>query len=193
MGARVVSSRYLILGLLAHQPMSGYDIKRSLKGLSWLIGSPSFGSLYPALRALLKDGLVTVQVLPHQDKPPRKVYTLTQAGRQALHQWVNQPVEPDASLKAFVMRLVLAGNFSRAGLIAHLKQRRSQVADHRAALEQRIDELSDRADLAQKLAPDYGLAVASAELEWLDDALDQLTNGVPSEQVSVSHHPAEGV
>jgi PadR family transcriptional regulator AphA len=51
--------------------MSGYDIKRFLKSLGWLIDGPSFGSLYPALRALLKDGLVTVEVVSSQDRPPR--------------------------------------------------------------------------------------------------------------------------
>ena len=44
-----VKTRHLVLGLLARQPMSGYDIKRFFKSLSWLIGSPSFGSRYPAL------------------------------------------------------------------------------------------------------------------------------------------------
>ena len=46
MAAATVSLRYFILGLLTQQPMSGYDIKRSLKGLIWLIGNPSGGSLY---------------------------------------------------------------------------------------------------------------------------------------------------
>jgi DNA-binding PadR family transcriptional regulator len=72
-----VSIRQLILDLLTRQPMSGYDIKRFLKSLSWLIDSPSFGSLYPALHTLLEDGLVTVEVIPPQDKPPRKIYSIT--------------------------------------------------------------------------------------------------------------------
>ena len=64
MAGSTVSFRYFVLGLLAQRSMSGYDIKRFLKSLSWLIGSPSFGSLYPALHALLKDELVTVKVAP---------------------------------------------------------------------------------------------------------------------------------
>jgi len=71
---------FYLLGLLARWPMSGYDIKRFLKGLGWLVDSPSFGSLYPALHALLESGLVTVEVVPHHDKPPRKIYTITEKG-----------------------------------------------------------------------------------------------------------------
>jgi len=173
--ARAVSIRHLILGLLTQQPMSGYDIKRSLKSLSWLIDSPSFGSIYPALRALWEDGLVTVEMAPRQGKPPRKIYTITEAGRLALREWMDQPVAPGASLKTFVMRLILANNFSHTGLISHLQQRRSQVAVHRATLKQIAEALDGTMDSGQRLAFGYGLALATAELAWLDSTLEQLS------------------
>jgi DNA-binding PadR family transcriptional regulator len=96
--ASAVSIRHFILGLLNRQRMSGYDIRRFLKSLSWLIDSPSSGSLYPALHILLEDGLVTVEVVSRQDKPPRKIYSITETGRQAMREWVERPVAPDASL-----------------------------------------------------------------------------------------------
>ena len=174
MTTSTVSFRYFILGLLTQQPMSGYDIKRLLKGFSWLIGSPSFGSLYPTLHALLKDDLVTVEIVPREGNPPRKIYSITEAGRQVLQEWIDQPVVSDAPLKAFVMRLILASNFSYDGLIAYLQQRRSQVAAHHATLEQ-IAEPLDEMDLGQRLALGYGLAIAATELAWLDSTLDRLS------------------
>jgi DNA-binding PadR family transcriptional regulator len=56
MVAGSLSFRYFVLELLAQQPMSGYDIKRLLAHLSWLIGGASFGNIYPALHALLENG-----------------------------------------------------------------------------------------------------------------------------------------
>ncbi len=170
-----MSFRHFILGLLAQQPMSGYDIKRFLKSLDWLIGSPSFGSLYPTLHALLRDNLVIVDVVHSDDKPPRKVYSITEPGRQVLHEWINQPVEPDVSLRAFLMRLMLAGSLSRAGLLACLQQRRWQVASNRAALEQITEPHHKAVGLGQHLAFDFGLAAATAELAWLDRALERLS------------------
>ncbi len=155
--------------------MSGYDTKHFLKSLSWLIDSPSFGSIYPTLRALWEDGLVTVEVVPRQGKPPRKIYTITEAGRQALRGWVDQPVALDASLKTFVMRLILASNFSHTGLIAHLQQRRSQVAAHCATLKQIAEALDGTMDFGQRLTFGYGLTLATAELAWLDSTLEQLS------------------
>jgi PadR family transcriptional regulator AphA len=167
-----ISIRQFLLGLLARQPMSGYDIKRFLKSLSWLIDSPSFGSLYPALHALLEDGLVTVKVIPQQDKPPRKIYSITGAGEETLQKWMRRPVESGLSLKAFLMRLILASNLSQNDLVAHLERRRTQVASH---LQQTTEAMGDEADLGERLALDYGVAVANAELAWLDSALSRLS------------------
>ncbi|MDY7040716.1 MAG: PadR family transcriptional regulator [Chloroflexota bacterium] len=186
-----VRFRYFVLGLLARQSMSGYDIRRFLKGFSWLIGSPSFGSLYPVLHALLEEGLVTVVVFPSEDKPPRKTYTITEAGRQVLQRWLNQPVGSGAPLKAFVMRLILASNFSRAGLIAHLEQRRTQVAAHHADLEQTANKLGE-VDLGQDLALGYGLAIAAAELAWLDSALELLSE-LPQQPLPTEVVKGDGV
>jgi DNA-binding PadR family transcriptional regulator len=155
--------------------MSGYDIRRFLKSLSWLIGSPSSGSLYPILRALLEEGMVTVETIPGQDKPAKKVYTIAGPGKQALQLWADQPVASKTPLKAFLMRLLLAGNFSSAGLVDHLQQRRAQVAAQHGALGQAGEILQEKDDPGQFLAMDYGLALATAELAWLDHTLSELS------------------
>jgi PadR family transcriptional regulator AphA len=175
MVAGATSLRHFVLGLLSRQPMSGYDVKRILDSLSWLIGNPSFGSLYPALHSLLEDGLVAVEVEPQPGKPDRKIYSITEAGRQTLAEWANQPVGSDASLRAFAMRLLLAGTFSHQTLQEHLAQRRAQVAEQRTALERAVRNETEVTHLKQHLAVDYGLALADAELAWLDGILSQLT------------------
>jgi PadR family transcriptional regulator AphA len=179
-----MSIRDFVLGLLARQPMAGYDIKRFLNKLSWLIGSPSFGSVYPTLHALLKDGLATVEVVPSQDRPPRKTYTITAAGRQALNERLGQPTAAGFSLKAFVMHLALASHLSHADLCAHLEQRRGQVAAHRDNLEQAATAMDESVDLGECLTIDYGLVLANAELDWLDHTLARLSEpSVPPEAV----------
>jgi PadR family transcriptional regulator AphA len=174
MAAGTVSLRYFVLGLLTQQPMSGYDIKRFLKGLNWLIGSPSGGSLYPVLRALRQEDLVTVEIVPGVDRPPRKIYSITEAGHQALQAWIEQPIAANAALRAFVMRLLLADSHSQARLNAHLQQRRVQVATHHAELVGGLETPSARLNLGQRLTLDYGLALATAELAWLNATLARL-------------------
>jgi DNA-binding PadR family transcriptional regulator len=156
--------------------MSGYDIKRMLDSLDWLISGPSYGSLYPALHSLLEDALVTVDVENNQGGPSRKLYSITETGQQALQEWVDQPAEPGASLKAFLKRLILADSFSHRRLLDHLNQRRMQVATHQETLRQMAAGDAQARDLGPSLAYDYGLAIARAELAWLEEILQQLSH-----------------
>jgi DNA-binding PadR family transcriptional regulator len=155
--------------------MSGYDIKRFLQSLGWLLGNPSFGTIYPALHALHQDDLVTVEVVPHPSRPARKIYAITEAGRQALQEWTAQPLPSSTGIKAFIMHLILAGGSSRSGLAVYLRQRREVAAERHAALEQAVEALSEQGSLGEQAAIEYGLAIANAELAWLEGKLAQLS------------------
>ena len=73
------------------------------------------------------------------------------------------------------MRLILSSNFSHTGLIAHLQQRRSQVVTSQAALRQIVESPDETMDRGQRLTFGYGLALATAELTWLDSTLELLS------------------
>ncbi len=182
MATGIVNLRTLILGLLALKPMSGYDVKRFLKGLSWLIGSPSPGSLYPILRTLLEDGRVTVETIPGVDRPPRKIYTITEAGRRELETWLDQPAAAQAPLKSFVMRLLLSDHYAPDVLCRHLGHRRDQVAAKKAGLLTMTQALDGNQDPGQHMALEYGLALASAELAWLERTLETLATKTGGEE-----------
>jgi DNA-binding PadR family transcriptional regulator len=155
--------------------MSGYDIRRLLKSLGWLMGNPSFGAIYPALHALLEDGLATVETTSQSNKRIRKIYTITDAGREALQDWMVQPTKSRISVKSFVMDLILVGNLAQDRLAEHLRQRRQVVAAHYAALEPVLQDLGERANHGQRMAIEYGLATASAEMAWIDRMLAQFS------------------
>ncbi len=170
------SFRYFILGLLGEQAMSGYDVRQMMKRLGWLIGNPSFGAIYPALHALLEEGQVTVEVISRPDRPPRKLYSITEAGKEALTQWVAGLDGANGSLRTFIQRLILVGDYDHRGrLLAHLRQRQEAVTTQHQALTQAASDLGVDAGTGHCLAIEYGLATASAELDWLDRAIARLS------------------
>jgi DNA-binding PadR family transcriptional regulator len=175
--------RFFILGLLAQRSLSGYDVKGYLKNLGWLIGSPSAGSIYPALRSLLQGGLVTVEVELRPDRPPRKVYTISEAGKRELDQWVDQPVGPSGSMKAFMMRLILASHYAPDRLLALMRQRRAEVARHQQELTSSRAFTGTAADLGQRMALEYALSVAHSELAWLDLELVRVSHNTSPVEV----------
>jgi DNA-binding PadR family transcriptional regulator len=174
MSVGFMSFRQFILGLLRQQPMSGYDIKRLFEILTWLVGGPSLSSIYTNLHALLKNGLVSVEVVRQQNRPWRKVYSITEAGEQTLQESANQPVASQVSLRAFLMRLIVARSFSEERLICHLQQRRVQVAAQLAALKETARAQNEKTDF-KRLALDYGFAMGNSELAWLDNTVNRLS------------------
>lgn len=66
-----------VLSLLSRMDQYGYDISERLSASIDI----SDGTVYPILRKLKADGLVTTYLSEESGGPPRKYYTLTQQGR----------------------------------------------------------------------------------------------------------------
>jgi len=71
--------RTAVLAVLADAPLHGYDVIRELEKRSGGAWSPSPGSVYPTLQMLEDEGLVT-----SEQQDGKKVYSLTEAGREEL-------------------------------------------------------------------------------------------------------------
>ncbi|MBW3567089.1 MAG: PadR family transcriptional regulator, partial [Proteobacteria bacterium] len=69
------------LGVLTQGEASGYDIKKHFECVFSHFYVAGFGSIYPALTDLARDGLVTCREEAQVNRPGRKVYALTPAGR----------------------------------------------------------------------------------------------------------------
>ena len=80
--------QYAMLGLLSWEPMTGYDLKKRFADSDALYWSGNNNQIYRALVDLHQAELVTVEVQPQGDRPPRKVYTITDQGRDELRRWI---------------------------------------------------------------------------------------------------------
>ena len=74
----------LCLGVLSEEDRSGYEIKRRCEEVFRHFFVAGFGSIYPALAELQRDGLVTSQSVEQKKRPDKKIYRITDAGRNAL-------------------------------------------------------------------------------------------------------------
>lgn len=72
----------LCLGVLTQGDASGYDIKKHFEYVFSHFYVAGFGSIYPALTELAREGLVTCREETQANRPDRKVYALTPAGRE---------------------------------------------------------------------------------------------------------------
>jgi len=77
----------VVLGLLSLGPRSGYDIKTVVDRSTRFFWAASYGQIYPELKRLEEEGLVEGEDQPNGGRN-RRVYSLTAAGREALHDWL---------------------------------------------------------------------------------------------------------
>ncbi len=79
------------LGMLTDGDASGYDLKKQFESTFGHFFSAGYGSIYPALSSLAEDGMVDCEEIPQEGKPDRKVYRITQAGREHLLAALDKP------------------------------------------------------------------------------------------------------
>lgn len=86
-----------VLGLLYEAPLHGYGLRKRLNSELGFFRAFSYGSLYPCLKKLLRQGHIS----QHPEKTAfgrtRIVYRLTEAGHQHLHGMLNEVTQRPAT------------------------------------------------------------------------------------------------
>lgn len=168
---------YAILGLLKGQPMSGYDVRRQFTSSPMGHYSDSPGAIYPALSRLEADGYVTGRVEGAGTLRPRKVYSLTRAGRGALSTWIGQtPTAADIveNTGDWMLRLAFAtGTLTDAQVLSLLGAIEAACAAYAGEL-QEVRAQMPKDVMYPRLALDHGIASYRATATWARESAIKL-------------------
>lgn len=169
---------YVILGMLAIEDhRSGYDIRKAIESSVGHFWSESYGQLYPALKRLLKDGLIVTA--GGRGKQRRQEYSITDAGRACLREWLAAPFQNDPPRNEFLLKLFFANEASPQVAIAHIRelQKRNQSV---LGLMEQIQALAPKVNAGNPGLPYWmltlrlGIAMTRAAMSWSDEALVEL-------------------
>ena len=108
-----------LLGMLSLRPMSGYELRQTIEGSIGNFWSESFGQIYPTLKKLEQDDLVSVE---EGERAGSKVYSLTKAGSEHLRQWLTVMPQPQVARNELLLKLFF-------GNLQPVEQARAQVED----------------------------------------------------------------
>ena len=176
---REVKSKYAILGMLSIAPMSGYDIKKEVETSISNFWTESYGQIYPVLKRLIADKLVTKSVETEAGKPDRHVYALTAKGRKELRRWLLEGSEPKVQRNEFLLKLFFGEEIPAKANMAHVQSFRdlqSGLLQKYAAIEKQITrENAGNPNLPFWLMTvSYGEHVSRALVQWCDKTLAEL-------------------
>jgi DNA-binding PadR family transcriptional regulator len=124
--------KFPILGFLMDREMTGYDLKRRFQDPVGYFYRASDGSLYPALKKLARDGLVTVRV-ERRGRRTRKVYAITARGRERFLRILREPAQPVFVFDEAQVKIYFSHHDPAAG-IEHMDRMRREDANDAAGL-----------------------------------------------------------
>lgn len=124
------------LGFLMSGPAHGYDlhgrVAREL-GPVWHIG---MGHLYNTLRDMERAGWVQSTPFSQADRPPRRIYAITPAGREVFLDWVRRPVPAVRDIRTeFLAKLYFLRALGLAGWTELVEAQKALLSARLAQLE----------------------------------------------------------
>jgi DNA-binding PadR family transcriptional regulator len=173
-----MSLREAMLGLLDDGPMTGYDIKQFFRNVIRHFWSVSDGQLYPTLKKMHEDGLISLEVVEQKGTANKHVYSITDAGRERFARWLREPVTKFEELKEpFVLKVFFFSKLSREEIREHLH---TQLELHSRILEEIRgvrDTYEDTVSPYQRLIGYVGILYVEARILWLARMIDLVDEG----------------
>jgi PadR family transcriptional regulator AphA len=166
---------FALLGMLSIRPMSGYDIKKLIESSVSYFWTESYGQIYPILKKLVTEKLVTRTTQKQSGKPDRHVYALTAAGRRVLRDWLARSPAPKVERNELLLKLFFGEEIPAATSQAHVadfRQRQNELLQRYRAIEHQIrtEKKGNPNAPFWLITVQYGQRSSEALLRWCDDA-----------------------
>jgi PadR family transcriptional regulator AphA len=177
-----MSLKHALLGFINYGPMTGYELKKFFDTSVAHFWNAELSQIYPALKAMESEGLVEMKVEVQEDRPNRKVYSITDTGRRELLGWLAKPSEREQVREPILIKVFFGSSLSKQELISVLQNCADETRTALTYLQhahQFVDRFVESIGLEHEalfwqLTIDCGLKVHKAELDWTEEAIQKI-------------------
>lgn len=164
------------LGMLSDGAASGYDLKKEFESTFGHFFAAGYGSIYPALAALASDGLVTCEQIAQEGKPDRKLYRITEVGRDSLLDALAHASPSHKIRSEFLAMLCFAHLMSQERIDDVIDQRLNDLKRNEALLdEMQTSSVDDSWTPGMKFVLGFGRAITDAARQYIEENRDALS------------------
>lgn len=166
----------VILGLLSHEELTGYEIKKRMDTALKYFWGASYGSIYPTLSDLVARGLADKRE-DKESKRNKLIYTITDSGREYLREWLKMPAERDEIRYETLLKLFFGNEQGKEQAKIHIEAFREKTERELACLlkaRQALLACLDEDDTHKYylLTVEFGIKAYRAYLEWCGEAAE---------------------
>jgi DNA-binding PadR family transcriptional regulator len=115
-------TRYVLLGLLQEENLSGYELKKIIDLRMSFFWQESYGQIYPELGRMTEEGLIETSTTESQgnSKRERVKYKITAKGEGELKAWMEQENEKDTVRSEILLKMYLSTSKNSVEMRRHL-------------------------------------------------------------------------
>ena len=171
-----MSLRFVLLSLLSKEPDTGYGLGRTLHNQLNHLWDARLQQIYSELGKLETQGMVEAESIALQNRPAKKIYSLTPAGNNALDLWLAEPPAPAPSKNDFLVRLYCLERIPIDVIIRRLQEQRDTYENKARELRHKLEETrrADPTELGHILTLEAALAHAEMLTLWCAGALSRI-------------------
>ncbi len=179
--------KFAILGLINRKPITGYDIAKEFdRGLVnfWYA---THSQIYPELRRLTEEGLVTFEIDTRGDRQEKKRYLITEKGKRELRKWFSEFDELESTPKdVFRLKLYFLNETDKDTVFAHFRDQLQKRSRKLKKLEQGLKEKQQASktygktynrEIGDYLVVYGAIAREKGYIDWINYCIDYL-NGI---------------
>jgi PadR family transcriptional regulator AphA len=180
-----MSLEYAILGFLNYHPYTGYELKKIFDTSVRHFWPADQSQIYRTLSQLTEKGFAIMEKVLQEDRPDRKVYSITKMGREELIKWLSGPPHLDEPRSPALIQVffladlpdedILAKFESFADLLRMVLAQYDQIPDMIEPYRQEID--SPRNHFFWMLTLESGICSMRSTLEWAERVIDRIRRG----------------
>lgn len=125
---REKKTKFVILGFLLHDSLTGYEMGELIKRSTNNFWQESDASIYPTLKLLLKENLVSSSP-DYVGKRRKEVFTITDEGRAVFLEWFKRTPDPDLHREEFLLKLFLTDDSTELAMQQHCVAKIRELQD----------------------------------------------------------------
>ena len=121
--------------MLALEPRSGYDLKRTIDRSTYFIWNATGPQIYNTLHKLHADGYITSQALAQKGRPDKHVHTITPRGLAALRDFISEPIRSSVTRDEVLLRIFFGNFASKQTIRRELEAYLDRIRHERSSME----------------------------------------------------------
>lgn len=178
-----MSLKHALLGILTVKPMTGYELKQFFDSTVQHFWNAELSQIYPTLKHLEEQGWVEKRVEVQESRPNKKIYEITDSGKEEYVRWTLRPAPPADLRDPFLIRVFFGDNIPVEDMLVLLRHQMEEqqkvLAFNEAVLRPRIKEGvealgSTRRGLFWTLTLEMAVAHRRAYIEWCEQSMKLL-------------------